>query len=71
MQEAGIIFMKKCTLYAQASTTEIYDNVFCEDANLRDTIKGHKILKDTFRIKLHFKKVIYLKGIKNVYFPKK
>ena len=30
--------MKICTLYPQASTTEIYDNVFCEIANLRDTI---------------------------------
>ena len=38
MQEAGIILMKICTLYALASTTEIYDNVFCESANLRDTI---------------------------------
>ena len=38
MQEAGIILMKICTLYAQASTTEIYDNVFCKDANLRNTI---------------------------------
>ena len=46
MQEAGIILMKKCTLYAQVSTTEIYDSVFCENANLRDTIfKGHEFWK--------------------------
>ena len=38
MQEAGIFLMKICTLYPQASTTEIYDNVFCEITNLPDTI---------------------------------
>ena len=31
------------TLGTSESTTEIYDNVFCESANLRDTIfKGHE-----------------------------